>query len=166
MSDVLERLKTALADRCAIEREIGSGGMATVYLAEDLQGPRDSSPWLKADRTVRSRHSWHGTGQAMSVERTFTTAAWQKRPTPTTGQATLTRRWRCTSAGCAALRSRAATTSMCGILTSSAASESCTSHSTTARRRWSTTAGSSNAGRTPIPSCSRRSRRRGKRWCG
>jgi len=37
MADVFERLKTALADRYAIEREIGSGGMATVYLAEDLK---------------------------------------------------------------------------------------------------------------------------------
>ena len=36
MSDVLDRLKTALADRYTIEREIGAGGMATVYLAEDL----------------------------------------------------------------------------------------------------------------------------------
>jgi serine/threonine-protein kinase len=37
MTDLLDRLKTALADRYAIEREIGSGGMATVYLAEDLR---------------------------------------------------------------------------------------------------------------------------------
>jgi serine/threonine-protein kinase len=36
-NDVLTRLKAALADRYAIEREIGSGGMATVYLAEDLK---------------------------------------------------------------------------------------------------------------------------------
>ncbi|MFB3112532.1 MAG: hypothetical protein ACE10G_10905 [Gemmatimonadales bacterium] len=33
MSDLLERLRTALADRYAIERELGAGGMATVYLA-------------------------------------------------------------------------------------------------------------------------------------
>jgi serine/threonine-protein kinase len=33
----LERLKAALADRYTIERELGSGGMATVYLAEDLK---------------------------------------------------------------------------------------------------------------------------------
>lgn len=32
---VLERLTTALADRYIIEREIGAGGMATVYLARD-----------------------------------------------------------------------------------------------------------------------------------
>ena len=35
-----ERLKAALADRHAIEREIGSGGMATVYLAQDLKHGR------------------------------------------------------------------------------------------------------------------------------
>jgi len=35
-----ERLKAALADRYQIEREIGSGGMATVYLAEDLKHHR------------------------------------------------------------------------------------------------------------------------------
>ena len=33
-------MKTALADRYTIEREIGSGGMATVYLAEDLKHHR------------------------------------------------------------------------------------------------------------------------------
>ncbi len=38
MPDTLERLKTALADRYAIERAVGHGGMATVYLAEDLNG--------------------------------------------------------------------------------------------------------------------------------
>jgi len=35
-----ERLKAALADRYRIEREIGSGGMATVYLALDLKHDR------------------------------------------------------------------------------------------------------------------------------
>jgi len=38
--DVEERLKAALADRYRIEREIGEGGMATVYLAEDLKHDR------------------------------------------------------------------------------------------------------------------------------
>jgi len=33
----LNRVKQALADRYTIERELGSGGMATVYLAEDLK---------------------------------------------------------------------------------------------------------------------------------
>jgi serine/threonine-protein kinase len=40
MTDQLNRLKTALADRYSIERELGSGGMATVYLAEDLKHHR------------------------------------------------------------------------------------------------------------------------------
>jgi len=40
MTDSLDRLKTVLADRYAIEREIGAGGMATVYLAEDLKHQR------------------------------------------------------------------------------------------------------------------------------
>jgi serine/threonine protein kinase len=35
--DLLDRLRTALADRYTIEREIGAGGMATVYLAHDLK---------------------------------------------------------------------------------------------------------------------------------
>jgi serine/threonine-protein kinase len=38
--DQEERLKAALADRYAIEEEIGSGGMATVYLAQDLKHDR------------------------------------------------------------------------------------------------------------------------------
>ena len=36
----LDRLSSALAGRYAIEREIGSGGMATVYLADDLKHRR------------------------------------------------------------------------------------------------------------------------------
>ena len=41
MPELLDRLKTALADRYTIEREIGAGGMATVYLAEDLKHKRN-----------------------------------------------------------------------------------------------------------------------------
>jgi serine/threonine-protein kinase len=40
MSDLSERLSTALADRYAIQREIGRGGMATVLLAQDLKHQR------------------------------------------------------------------------------------------------------------------------------
>jgi len=40
MTDPVDRLKSALADRYTIERELGSGGMATVYLAEDLKHER------------------------------------------------------------------------------------------------------------------------------
>ncbi len=40
MADPLNRLNTALADRYTIVRELGSGGMATVYLAHDLKHDR------------------------------------------------------------------------------------------------------------------------------
>ena len=40
MSDSLQRLTAALSDRYRIERELGSGGMATVYLAQDIKRDR------------------------------------------------------------------------------------------------------------------------------
>ena len=40
MPELLNRLQEALADRYRIEGEIGAGGMATVYLAQDLRHDR------------------------------------------------------------------------------------------------------------------------------
>lgn len=40
MTDIPARLATALADRYRIGGELGQGGMATVYLAEDLKHKR------------------------------------------------------------------------------------------------------------------------------
>src|SRR2546429_3342897 len=40
LADLLARLQSAVADRYAFERELGRGGMATVYLAQDLKHHR------------------------------------------------------------------------------------------------------------------------------
>jgi serine/threonine-protein kinase len=40
MPAALEQVKVALADRYAVERVLGSGGMATVFLAQDLKHRR------------------------------------------------------------------------------------------------------------------------------
>ncbi len=53
MTDTFEHLKAALADRYAIERELGSGGMATVYLAEDLKHRRKVAVKVPSHQTPR-----------------------------------------------------------------------------------------------------------------
>jgi serine/threonine-protein kinase len=40
MTEAFDRIKAAIADRYTIERELGSGGMATLYLAEDVKHQR------------------------------------------------------------------------------------------------------------------------------
>jgi serine/threonine-protein kinase len=49
MPDSLSRLTAALADHYRIERELGQGGMATVYVAHHLRHdrrPRGGDTWL------------------------------------------------------------------------------------------------------------------------
>ncbi|MDH3456118.1 MAG: protein kinase, partial [Gemmatimonadota bacterium] len=62
MTDTFERLKAALASRYEIERELGTGGMATVYLAHDVRHDRkvaikvlrpDLAASLGSDRFLR-----------------------------------------------------------------------------------------------------------------
>jgi eukaryotic-like serine/threonine-protein kinase len=62
VSDILNRLQAALADRYRVERELGRGGMATVYLAHDLKHDRqvaiktlhtELSAYIGADRFLR-----------------------------------------------------------------------------------------------------------------
>jgi len=40
VTSLQDRLAVALADRYVLERELGRGGMATVYLARDLKHDR------------------------------------------------------------------------------------------------------------------------------
>jgi serine/threonine-protein kinase len=65
MTEAIPRLTAALADRYRIERELGQGGMATVYLAQDLKHDRkvaikvlrqELAASLGADRFLREVH--------------------------------------------------------------------------------------------------------------
>src|SRR5215208_2844930 len=40
MDETFQRLRAALEDRYRLEREVGAGGMATVYLAQDIRHDR------------------------------------------------------------------------------------------------------------------------------
>ncbi len=58
MTDRVDCLKSAFADRYRIERELGSGGMATVYFAEG--GPQQSVDrsrrWLISSRALLTQY--------------------------------------------------------------------------------------------------------------
>jgi eukaryotic-like serine/threonine-protein kinase len=65
MTDVVDCLKAALSDRYAVQRELGQGGMATVYLAQDLRHQRqvalkvlhpELAATLGSERFLREMH--------------------------------------------------------------------------------------------------------------
>lgn len=71
LTETLERLKAALTDRYTLERELGRGGMATVYLAHDLRHDRSvalkvlqqkqkKAPHHQGDAEPSSCPSWAG----------------------------------------------------------------------------------------------------------
>jgi serine/threonine-protein kinase len=70
----LPRLVAALADRYRIERELGAGGMATVYLAEDVRHKRKVAvKVLRSELAVtmgpdRFRSGIRATGPRSSIE--------------------------------------------------------------------------------------------------
>ena len=76
MTDAFDRLKAALADSYTIDRKLGAGGMATVYLAHDLKHDRKVAikvmrPELSAIlggerflRSIRSRSTPHSSSYA------------------------------------------------------------------------------------------------------
>ncbi len=54
MSEMADRLARALADRYTVQQELGSGRMATVYLARDLKHDRQVAVRVLHVRSVSS----------------------------------------------------------------------------------------------------------------
>ncbi len=89
-TNTTEQLETALAGRYAIERRIGEGGMATVYLARDLKHDRLTLPvgggsqprWSDNGKTLYYVGSGHlmaaqfSSGADLEVVRYDTLFAW------------------------------------------------------------------------------------------
>ena len=74
--DTLDRLKKSFADHYSIEREIDRGGMAVVYLAEDLKHLRDR---LQRERSLPVEEAIR---IACEVPPPSTTPLWVASPTP------------------------------------------------------------------------------------
>ena len=63
MTSLGEHLTAALAGRYRIDRELGAGGMATVYLAEDVRHHRKVALKVLHPEHLSSQenHDFHGT---------------------------------------------------------------------------------------------------------
>ena len=60
MPDPISRLNTALSGRYRIERELGEGGMATVYLAVDLKHERKVGLKVLKPENPNELTQWRG----------------------------------------------------------------------------------------------------------
>ena len=61
MDDFLNNLKVALEDKYDIERELGAGGMATVYLARDIKHERQVAVKVSKPPIPKPRNSMPST---------------------------------------------------------------------------------------------------------
>ena len=75
MPPIPERLTAALSDRYRLERELGAGGMATVYLAEAQRGDCKSAAALRREGLATGLvyndylyHWWNAVGKARSCK--------------------------------------------------------------------------------------------------
>jgi len=74
-TSAVERLKTALSGRYHIESELGEGGMATVYLADDVKHERKVAlkvlkPEVAAVVGAGTAGETHGLGTSIRPART------------------------------------------------------------------------------------------------
>ena len=67
MSDPVTRLNAALEGRYRIERELGEGGIATVYLADDLKHERKASSRGKRNHPLFRTQLVHDGGGPLPV---------------------------------------------------------------------------------------------------
>jgi serine/threonine protein kinase len=58
--DPISRLNTALSGRYRIERKLGEGGMATVYLADDLKHERKVALKVLKPENPNELTQWRG----------------------------------------------------------------------------------------------------------
>ena len=71
MTSDIERLTSALADRYRLERELGQGGMATVYLAEDIKHHRRVAVKVLRPELIREAESLRGRYASANVTIAF-----------------------------------------------------------------------------------------------
>ena len=57
MTEITTKLNVALADRYLIERELGAGGMATVYLAAAWSGSRAEARARPSSGALKGAHA-------------------------------------------------------------------------------------------------------------